>query len=74
VDRLDDAVVRVSEIERRLAEWHRRSEVSRSLATIPGVGTAGAGATAATVTGPSLFRSDQEFAACRTIWTLGGSE
>jgi transposase len=56
-------MVRIREIEGRLARWHRQSRVSRLLATVPGVGIMGASAIAATVADPSLFRSGREFAA-----------
>jgi transposase len=62
-DQLKDTMVRVREIELRLAKWHRQSRVSQLLATIPGVGIMGASAIAATVTDPALFRSGREFAA-----------
>jgi len=38
VDQLHDTMVRVREIETRLAKWHRQSKVSQSIATVPGVG------------------------------------
>jgi transposase len=63
VDQLHDTTVRVREIELRLTRWHRQSQLSRLLATVPGVGIMGASAIAATVTDPSLFRSGREFAA-----------
>ena len=63
VDRLTDTMVRVREIEKRLAQWHRQSQVSQWLATVPGVGIMGASAIAATVTDPHLFKSGREFAA-----------
>ena len=63
VDQLHDTIARVQEIELRLARWHRQSQLSRLLATVPGVGIMGASAIAATVTDPSLFRSGREFAA-----------
>jgi transposase len=63
VDQLHDTMVRVREIETRLAKWHRQSKVSQSIATVPGVGIMGASAIAATVADPSLFRSGREFAA-----------
>jgi transposase len=55
VDQLDDTTARV--------RWHRQSQLSRLLATVPGVGIMGARAIAATVADPSLFRSGREFAA-----------
>jgi transposase len=63
VDQLTDTMVRVREIEKRLAQWHRQSQVSQWLATVPGVGIMGASAIAATVTDPHLFKSGREFAA-----------
>ena len=63
VDQLHNTMARVREIELRLTRWHRESQLSRLLATVPGVGIMGASAIAATVTDPSLFRSGREFAA-----------
>lgn len=63
VDQLNETNMRIREIERRLAKWHRESSVSQLLATVPGVGIMGASAIAATVADPSLFKSGREFAA-----------
>src|SRR6516162_913638 len=63
VDQLHETMARVRAIEQRLTQWHRQSQVSRLLATVPGVGIMGASAIAATVADPSLFRSGREFAA-----------
>ena len=63
VDQLHETMARVRAIELRLTQWHRQSQVSRLLATVPGVGIMGASAIAATVADPSLFRSGREFAA-----------
>ncbi|HYZ40782.1 MAG TPA: IS110 family transposase [Stellaceae bacterium] len=63
VNQLQDTMARVRQIELRLTQWHRQSQVSRLLATVPGVGIMGASAIAATVADPSLFRSGREFAA-----------
>src|SRR5947199_387629 len=49
--------------EAQLARWDRRSEISKLLSTVPGVGIMGATAIAATVSDASLFRSGREFAA-----------
>jgi transposase len=54
---------RIDLIEARLAAWHKASEVSRRLATIPGIGPIIATAITATVADPSAFRSGREFAA-----------
>lgn len=57
---LDDEV---AELERRILAWHRASETSRRLATIPGIGPITATAIAATVPDPGQFRSGRQFAA-----------
>src|SRR6201994_2135958 len=41
VDQSTDTMVRVREIENRLAQWHRQCQVSQWLATVPGVGIMG---------------------------------
>jgi transposase len=53
----------IGSLEKRLKEQHRKSEASRRLETIPGIGFVGATAIAATVTDPSVFRSGRDFAA-----------
>ncbi|MGB0823157.1 MAG: IS110 family transposase, partial [Alphaproteobacteria bacterium] len=57
---LDDEI---AELERRILAWHRASETSRRLATIPGIGPITATAIAATVPDPGQFRSGRQFAA-----------
>jgi uncharacterized membrane protein (DUF4010 family) len=47
----------IKTIEKELLAWHRTSQESRRLETIPGVGFITATAIAATVTDPSHFRS-----------------
>ncbi len=49
--------------EQRIHAWHRASEVSRRLETIPGIGPITATALAASITDPSVFRSGRELAA-----------
>jgi transposase len=63
VAQLSDTQAKIRQVEAQLAQWHRHSEVSRRLATVPGVGIMGATAIAATVSDPGLFRSGREFAA-----------
>jgi transposase len=63
VDQLIDLQPRIRALEAELLAWHRQSQESRRLETIPGVGYITATALAATVTDPSLFRSGREFAA-----------
>lgn len=57
VAQLNDTQAKIRLIEAQLAKWHRQSEISRRLASVPGVGVMGATAIAATVTDPDLFRS-----------------
>lgn len=63
VEQLRGAMARIDELERELVAWHRTNEVSRRLATIPGVGPVTATALAATVPDPSAFSSGRQFAA-----------
>jgi transposase len=63
VAQLRDLQPRIRAMELELLAWHRRSEESRRLETIPGVGFVTATAIAATVTDPAHFRSGREFAA-----------
>lgn len=53
----------ITALDRRLLEWHRRSAVSRRLATIPGIGVLSASALAATLGDGSAFRSGRQLAA-----------
>ncbi len=49
--------------ERRILAWHRGSEKSRRLASIPGIGPIIATALTASVTDPAVFKSGRELAA-----------
>jgi transposase len=53
----------IGSIEKRIMAVHRKSEASRRLQTIPGIGIIGATAIAATVTDPKTFGSGRDFAA-----------
>lgn len=53
----------VSNIERRLREWHRDDESCRRITAIPGVGLLTATATVAAMGDPGAFSSGREFAA-----------
>ena len=53
----------IAVLEKRIHAWHRSSEVSRRLETIPGIGPITASALAASVSDPALFRSGRELAA-----------
>ena len=54
---------RIKEIEATILAWHKDNEVSRRIATIPGIGPITASAIVATVTDPSQFHSARQFAA-----------
>jgi transposase len=62
-DQLRDVAARVAVVEGELMAWHRASEVSRRLATIPGVGPITASAIVATVGDATQFKSGRQFAA-----------
>ncbi len=49
--------------ERRIHAWHRSSEASRRLESIPGIGPITATALVASVSDPSVFKSGRELAA-----------
>ncbi len=53
----------ITAAERRIHNWHRSSEVSRRLETIPGIGPITASALAASITDPSIFKSGRQMAA-----------
>lgn len=53
----------ISRIERQMMAWHRQSQASQRLETIPGVGLITATALAASVPDPSVFKSGRQFAA-----------
>jgi len=53
----------IGSLEKRIMAQHRKSEASRRLQTIPGIGVIGATAIAATVTDPKTFRSGRDFSA-----------
>ncbi len=65
-------------LEKELLAWHRSSELSQRLATIPGVGVVTATALAASVIEPDRFRSGRTFAASLGLTPLqncsGGKE
>ena len=62
-DQLRDVAARVEAVEEELLAWHRASDLSRRLATIPGVGPITASAIVATVGDASQFKSGRQFAA-----------
>lgn len=58
-----DLDMRAREVEEKLIAWHRANEVSRRLATIPGIGPITASAIAATVVDAKQFKTGRQFAA-----------
>jgi transposase len=73
-----DTHAQIREIERDLLAWQRKSEVATRLMTVPGIGTIGATALAASVSDPHQFRSGRQFAAWLGLTPLqkssGGKE
>lgn len=60
---LESLSAEIARIERQLMAWHRQSEASQRLETIPGVGIITATALAASIPDPSVFKSGRQFAA-----------
>jgi transposase len=54
---------RLDEIETKLMKWHRDDDVSRRIATIPGVGLIGSTMLSMKAPPPETFRSGRDFAA-----------
>ncbi len=63
LSQLDHVQVAVVQIETEIDAWHKANDVSRRLATIPGIGPIIASAVTATMLDPAHFRSGREFAA-----------
>ena len=53
----------ITTTEQRIHAWHRATEVSQRLATIPGIGPITASALAASIADPHVFKSGRELAA-----------
>jgi len=60
---LREIEARVRVVEAELMAWHRSNEISRRLATIPGVGPITASAIVATVADARQFKTGRQFAA-----------
>jgi len=77
-DQIGALQVQLAKLEKELLVWHRSSELSQRLATIPGVGVISATALAASVIEPERFRSGRQFAASLGLTPLqncsGGKE
>ena len=54
---------RLAKIEAKLMKWHREDDVSRRIATIPGVGPIGSSMLSMKAPPPETFRSGRDFAA-----------
>jgi len=54
---------RIAAMEKEICRWHKTSEPSSNLATIPGIGPITASLIAATVTDPSAFKNGRQMAA-----------
>ncbi len=63
VEQLRDLYRRIAELDHEIIQWHRTSELSRRLETIPGVGPVTASALSATIADASLFKSGRQMAA-----------
>jgi transposase len=55
--------VRLAKIEAKLMKWHREDDISRRIATIPGVGPIGSSMLSMKAPPPETFRSGRDFAA-----------
>lgn len=60
---LEAAEAGIAALDKEIRAWHRASEASRRLATIPGIGPLAASAITATVGDVSRFRRGRDFAA-----------
>ncbi|RTR10207.1 IS110 family transposase, partial [Azospirillum griseum] len=60
---VENCSARIAALEKAILAWHRTTEASRNLATIPGIGPITASVLAATVTDPSAFKNGRHLAA-----------
>ena len=63
IEQLRDTTRKIDDLEKHLHGWHRSNEVSRRLATTPGIGPMTATALVATVGDPRHFTSGRQFSA-----------
>lgn len=63
IAQIRDFDARIDDLHDRLIAWHRANEVSRRLATIPGIGPVTASLISASVNDAAQFRSGRHFAA-----------
>lgn len=63
VNQHDQQVMQILDLDRQINAWHRDNEVSRRLATIPGIGPLAASALAATIGDAKVFKSGRALSA-----------
>lgn len=63
VNQHDQQVMQILDLDRQILAWHRSNEISRRLATIPGIGPLAASALAATIGDAKVFRSGRALSA-----------
>jgi transposase len=63
VNQHDQQVMQILDLDRQIVAWHRSNEVSRRLATIPGIGPLAASALAASIGDAKVFRSGRALSA-----------
>jgi len=63
VNQHDQQVMQILDLDRQIVAWHRSNEVSRRLATIPGIGPLAASALTATIGDAKIFRSGRALSA-----------
>ena len=68
-----DCHEKIRDFDRAILKWHRGNDVSRRLASIPGIGPIGASALVASVTDPHQFKSGRQFAAWLGLTPLQNS-
>lgn len=62
-EQIENIKLQIKQLERELKSWHRTSEISQRLTSIPGVGVITATAMAATINDMPTFKSGRAFAA-----------
>ena len=75
IDRLNETI---SELKGHIVEWHKSSDASQRLATIPGVGVLSASYLAAVLGDGSAYKNGRQFAASLGLvpkqWSTGGRQ
>ncbi len=63
VEQIGDTATRITALEKRILTWHRNSQASRRLETIPGIGPITASVIVASIGDGTTFRNARQFAA-----------